>query len=206
MIETENREIHTAGSGSEALNLVKAVAYDLILLDLKMPGKDGTEILREIRKINKTATVYFVTAFQNKYADELKKLQEDGIPFEILNKPVGREQLKAAVDSALNGPVVVEHDTGTRIRLYTSGRKKKLVEDFEKFRKHIEKISSGPYRFEIIDLLNNPGAAEEDNIFVTPTIVKASPPPLIKVIGDISDPEKIAVHLGLLNGLVHNTD
>jgi circadian clock protein KaiB len=54
------------------------------------------------------------------------------------------------------------------------------------------------FAFEIVDILEDPVAATEDRIFATPTIARISPPPTRKIVGDISDPEKIAALLGLV--------
>ena len=113
ILEKENRDIHTASSGIEALNLVKALTFDLILLDLNMPEMNGTETLRGIREIDQHVAVYFVTAFQNEFADELKKLKKDGISFEILDKPLEKKQINFAVESALCGPLAEQQIDNT---------------------------------------------------------------------------------------------
>ena len=107
ILKRENHEIHTASSGKKALDLLKSHSFDLILLDLKMPGMNGTEVLRGVRETDQNVFLYIVTAFQNEFLDELKELKKDGIAFEILNKPVGKNHLLLAVKSILEGPLAV---------------------------------------------------------------------------------------------------
>jgi CheY-like chemotaxis protein len=86
---------------------MQTITFDLVLLDLKMPGMDGTETLRKIRKIDQHVPVYVVTAFQNEFVDQLREMINDGIFFELLNKPVEKEQLLLAVEGILEGPLTV---------------------------------------------------------------------------------------------------
>ena len=53
----------------------------------------------------------------------------------------------------------------------------------------------GQYQLEIIDVLENPQAAEDEKILATPTLIKQLPPPLRRVIGDLSDKEKVLLGL-----------
>jgi CheY-like chemotaxis protein len=104
ILSSKNREILTVASGSEALERVQTQAFDLILLDLKMPGMNGAQTLRRIRETDRQVPVFIVTAFENEFGNALHKLQEAGVDFEILNKPIEKKQLLAAVESVLSGP------------------------------------------------------------------------------------------------------
>jgi len=82
-------------------------------------------------------------------------------------------------------------------RLYVVGRtprSEKAVETLKAILSH--SIRNG-HDLEVIDLMANPDEAERDGIIATPTLVKASPPPVRKVIGDFSNAEKVAKILGL---------
>jgi len=85
--------IDTAASGEAGIKKVSSFEYDLIFLDLKMPGINGVETLRQIRKTNKKVPIYIFTAFQQEFLEELKIAQEEMLSFEILKKPVGAEQI-----------------------------------------------------------------------------------------------------------------
>lgn len=101
ILKPHGYNISTAESGHEALKLLKTNTYQLILLDLKMPGLSGTETLREIRKKNTTVPVYIITAFADAYFEELKKIREDNIDFELLHKPISNTDLLIVVESVL---------------------------------------------------------------------------------------------------------
>lgn len=62
----------------------------------------------------------------------------------------------------------------------------------------LEKDFQGIYTLKVIDVLKNPQLAEEDKILATPTLAKVLPPPLRKIIGDLSNREKVLVGLDLL--------
>jgi DNA-binding NtrC family response regulator len=62
-LEANNYEIITASNGEDALNHVKNDKPDAVLLDILMPGIDGLEVLRRIRKMNDSLPVYIITAF-----------------------------------------------------------------------------------------------------------------------------------------------
>lgn len=71
--------------------------YDLILLDLKMPGMNGIETLKKIRIINSKIPVFIVTAFQEEYLSELKELSAEKLNFDLLNKPLDRNQILKSI-------------------------------------------------------------------------------------------------------------
>ena len=62
----------------------------------------------------------------------------------------------------------------------------------------LEQEFQGVYALKVIDVLKNPQLAEEDKILATPTLAKILPPPVRKIIGDLSDREKVLIGLDLL--------
>lgn len=62
-------------------------------------------------------------------------------------------------------------------------------------RRICEQELNGQYELEIIDVLEHPQRAEDDKILATPTLIKQLPPPLRRVIGDLSDKEKVLLGL-----------
>ena len=196
ILDKENREIHTALSGQKALKLMKTITFDLILLDLKMPEMNGPETLRGIREIDQHVPVYLASSFHNEFRDILKEMKSGGISFEILNKPIEKEQLVLVVESALKGPLA--DDQVDIIRLYTAGQSAKLNEDFEALQNLLNKKSLFRYQLEIIDILENPAAAYDDHVFVTPTLIWISSKKSKKIVGDIGDTKKLIASLGLM--------
>ena len=62
-LESNNYDVATASNGEEALKIIKDEKPDAVLLDILMPGIDGLEVLRRIRKIDENLPVYIITAF-----------------------------------------------------------------------------------------------------------------------------------------------
>lgn len=105
-LEDTGYQTETAASGEKAIEMAQDSKFDLIFLDLKMPGIDGVQTLRELRKLDEDVPVYIVTAFHAEFFDQLKSAQEDGIEFELLRKPIGGAQLIATARGVLEGPIV----------------------------------------------------------------------------------------------------
>ncbi len=83
------------------------------------------------------------------------------------------------------------------LRLYTAGQTPKSTAAFNNLKKICEEHLKGQYTIEIVDLLQNPQLARGDQIFAIPTLVRKLPPPLRKIIGDLSDTERVLVGLDL---------
>lgn len=103
-LEDTEFEVETAESGIKGIQHEQERPSDLIYLDLKMPGLNGVETLREIRKIRPTTPIYIITAFHAEFFDQLKEAEENGIPFEILRKPISGEQIELVTQSILGQP------------------------------------------------------------------------------------------------------
>ena len=84
-----------------------------------------------------------------------------------------------------------------KLYLYMSGETPPSVAGAYNLRVLLDKELKGQYSLEVINVLDNPQRAEEDNILATPTLVKASPPPEKRVVGDLSDKDKVLSALGL---------
>ncbi|HME50872.1 MAG TPA: response regulator [Candidatus Lokiarchaeia archaeon] len=83
--------VFKASNGLEALNLVESYTFDTILVDLRMPGLDGIETSKQIKKIQPDANIFMITAYISKEIyDDAKNA---GIQ-EILSKPVNFQQLE----------------------------------------------------------------------------------------------------------------
>lgn len=101
--DTEYR-VDTAESGAKGLEMKQSTGYDLIFIDLKMPEMNGVEVLRKIRKKDKTTPVYIITAFHKEFFDELKLAEADGVGFELLKKPIGSDRIVLLTKSILEKP------------------------------------------------------------------------------------------------------
>lgn len=83
------------------------------------------------------------------------------------------------------------------LRLYIAGKTPKSVSALNNLNKYCEEHLQGKYKIEIIDLLLQPQLAEGDQIFAVPTLVRKVPVPIRKIIGDLSNEEKVLVGLNI---------
>jgi circadian clock protein KaiB len=83
------------------------------------------------------------------------------------------------------------------LRLYVAGKTTKSVAAISNLNKLCEEHLKGKYVIEVIDLLVHPQLAEGDQIFAIPTLVKKVPEPIRKIIGDLSNQEKVLVGLNI---------
>jgi circadian clock protein KaiB len=83
------------------------------------------------------------------------------------------------------------------LRLYLAGKTARAVTAFENLTKLCEEHLAGRYRIEIIDLLVAPQLAKGDQIVAVPTLVRRLPEPVRKIIGDLSNTERVLVGLDL---------
>ena len=81
--------------------------------------------------------------------------------------------------------------------LYVTDRSPKCLRAIENLRRACEKDLAGRYTIEIVDLLENPRRAADDQILAVPTVVRRLPPPVRKVVGDLSDRDRLLVGLEL---------
>ena len=84
------------------------------------------------------------------------------------------------------------------LRLYVAGQTPKSMAAFSNLKKLCEERLQGQYRIEVIDLLENPALAKGDQIFAIPTLVRKLPEPIKKIIGDLSNKERVLVGLNLI--------
>lgn len=83
------------------------------------------------------------------------------------------------------------------LRLYVAGQTAKSVQAFANLKQICEEHLAGRYRIEIVDLLKNPQLAKGDQILALPTLVRKLPEPVRKIIGDLSNKERVLVGLDL---------
>lgn len=83
------------------------------------------------------------------------------------------------------------------LRLYVAGQTPKSVLALKNITKYCNEYLAGIYSIEVIDLLKNPQLAEGDQIFAIPTLVRKVPEPIRKIIGDLSNEEKVLVGLNI---------
>lgn len=83
------------------------------------------------------------------------------------------------------------------LRLYIAGQTPKSILALNNITKYCQEHLDGRFTIEVVDLLKNPKLAEGDQIFAIPTLVRKLPEPMRKIIGDLSNKEKVLVGLNI---------
>ena len=93
-------------------------------------------------------------------------------------------------------PAAPEHGPNYYLlRLYVAGQTPKSVAAIANLKQICEEHLAGKYSIEVIDLIENPGLAQGDQILALPTLVRRLPPPIKKIIGDLSNTDRVLVGL-----------
>ena len=94
-LEDTGYNVETAESGEKGIERARETKFDLIFLDLRMPGLDGVETLRELWKMGQTVPIYITTAFYDDFIDQLQSATDDAISFYLLKKPVDGDEIRS---------------------------------------------------------------------------------------------------------------
>lgn len=100
-LEETGYQVDTTASGEEGIRLWKKDPYDLVFLDLKMPGMDGVETLRALRSMDSTVPIYIITAFYGEFFEQLKIAEKENMEFDIMRKPIGGDGIRLVAKSIL---------------------------------------------------------------------------------------------------------
>jgi len=84
-----------------------------------------------------------------------------------------------------------------KLKLYIAGQTPRSLAALSNLQKIVDEHLEARYEIEVIDLLENPQLAKGDQILAVPTLVKDLPPPLRKIIGDLSNTERVLIGLDL---------
>ena len=85
-LKLENYMVKSAASGEVAITLLEEEAFDLVITDIRMPGKDGVEVLRRIKEIDDTIEVIILTGYAS-IENVIETLRNDGA-YDYLTKPL----------------------------------------------------------------------------------------------------------------------
>jgi two-component system, sensor histidine kinase len=103
LLEKSGHHVDVAADGGEAVAALGTAAYDLVLMDLRMPGMDGLRTVRAIRALSSAmASVPIVALSGNVTAEDRVACRDAGVS-DVLQKPVSAERLDAAIAAALAG-------------------------------------------------------------------------------------------------------
>ena len=84
-----------------------------------------------------------------------------------------------------------------KLTLYIAGQTPKSLVALSNLRRICTNHSATKYRIEVVDLVKNPALAREDEIVAIPKLVRSLPVPILKIIGDLSDTERVLVGLNI---------
>jgi circadian clock protein KaiB len=100
-------------------------------------------------------------------------------------------------DDTQTGMTEEADDSVYLLRLYVAGQTAKSIAAFSNLKKICEEHLHGKYQIEVIDLVQNPSLAQGDQILALPTLVRRLPHPIKKIIGDLSNTERVLVGLDI---------
>jgi circadian clock protein KaiB len=105
--------------------------------------------------------------------------------------------MSAASDASPDPPAGSPEAEYWDLRLYVAGQTPRSLAAFSNLKRLCEEHLAGRYRIEVIDLVQNPQLAQGDQILAIPTLVRKLPEPIRKIIGDMSNTERVLVGLDL---------
>ena len=94
-LEGTDCQVETAESGEKGIEKAQETKFALIFLDLRMPGLDGVETLRELWEMGQTVPIYITTAFYDDFRDKLQSAADDAISFFVLKKPIDIDEIRS---------------------------------------------------------------------------------------------------------------
>ena len=137
ILREEGYEIFSAGNGNRAIEIVKRNEPDLVLLDIRLPGMDGLQILEKVRKIDKDIIVIMITAFGDvKSAVQAMKLGAH----DYVTKPFDNEELSLIISKALNTRYLSKEVDSLRKQLTEKGEIEKTMGKSDVIKKVIKQV------------------------------------------------------------------
>lgn len=100
-LESSDFVVDSYGSPDIALEKFRPYYYDLLLLDVRMPGMTGFELYDEINKMDERVHVIFITAFEV-YYEALKEIYPDLVPSSFIQKPISNDDLVGRIKRELS--------------------------------------------------------------------------------------------------------
>jgi two-component system response regulator HydG len=104
ILQEKNFQVEIANNGFEAIEKIKASSFDLVLMDMKMPGINGAETFREIKKIRPGVIVMFITA--QSVEQVLAEALEEGA-YGVMYKPIDPEKLVKFMEKQRSGALIL---------------------------------------------------------------------------------------------------
>ena len=93
--------------------------------------------------------------------------------------------------------MITEQTEGYNLRLYVAGQTPKSIAAIANLKNLCERHLAGRYSIDIVDLMQNPSLAQRDQIVAIPTLVRKLPEPIKRIIGDLSNTERVLIGLDI---------
>ena len=116
----------------------------------------------------------------------------------VTSSKVGSLTKMPITEKAFEDAVAVDPEGRFVLTLYVSGMTPRSRRAIDNIQKLCEEHMAGRYDLKIVDIYQQPGLAKEAQIIAVPTLIKKLPPPLRRLIGDLGDPGRVLVALGLI--------
>lgn len=113
-LEEDGMEVHTAESGEEGLEMAKKENFDVMLVDLKMPGMDGIQFLKEVKKIQPQASIIIMTAYAS--VDTAVEAMKQGA-YDYVIKPFNPDEITMTIRKILDHQSLVRENIYLRLSL-----------------------------------------------------------------------------------------
>ena len=107
------------------------------------------------------------------------------------------KKARARSSNGRSSQSATEESARWNLRLYVAGQTPRSVTAFKNLKGICEEYLKGKYHIEVIDLMENPTLARGDQILAVPTLVRKLPQPIRKIIGDLSNTERVLVGLDI---------
>jgi len=137
--KNEGYRTETAESGAEALKKLQDGLWDIVLLDIKMPGMDGMELQRHIKKIDNTIIVIIITAYAT--VDTAVEAMKEGA-FDYLSKPIDPDKLSILIRNAVNQRRLVAENIQLRQKVEELTLQDEIVGESPQIKKILEMIDT----------------------------------------------------------------
>jgi CheY-like chemotaxis protein len=190
-MEAAGYHVDQAPDGHRGLEQLRTHRYAVVLTDYDLPGMTGAAMLREAeeRGLLDGASSLVVTAHPD---------LDDVAPSEIVSKPLDLDRFLAQVQglvrrarrpAAEDGPGRQDTASGgamVELCLYVSATSAASMKARRNLEALLSRYPAGEVAFAVVDVAAEPAAAERDHIVFTPTLVKREPPPVLWILGDLS--------------------
>jgi DNA-binding NtrC family response regulator len=135
----EGYRVDTAGNGMEALKKLQENVWDIVLVDIKMPGMDGMELQRQIKRIDNTMIVIIITAYAT--VDTAVEAMKEGA-YDYLSKPIDPDKLSILIRNATNQRRLVAENLQLRQKVVELSLQDEIVGESPQVKKILEMIDT----------------------------------------------------------------